>query len=68
MAKKLVDIDTEALEEARRILGVESYKDTVNAGLREIIAAAARRREIERFTDPRPRDIDDPEIVATAWR
>lgn len=68
MAKKLVDIDVEALEEARRVLGVESYKDTVNAGLREIIAAAARRREIERFTDARPRDIDDPEVVARAWR
>jgi hypothetical protein len=42
--------------------------DTVNAGLREIIAAAARRREIGRFTDPEPRDVDDPEIVAGAWR
>jgi hypothetical protein len=40
----------------------------VNAGLREIIASAARRREVERFTDPEPRDIDDPDIVATAWR
>ena len=39
MAKKLVDVDVEALEEARRILGVETYKDTVNAGLREIIAS-----------------------------
>ena len=68
MAKKLVDIDVDALEEARRILGVESYKDTVNAGLREIIAAAARRREVQRFTDPQPSDIDDPDVVATAWR
>ena len=68
MTKKLVDIDVEALEEARRILGVESYKDTVNAGLREIIAAAARRREVQRFTDPEPRDIDDPDILAAAWQ
>ena len=68
MAKKLVDIDVDVLEEARRILGVESYKDTVNAGLREIIAAAARRRQIERFTDPEPHDLDEPDIVATAWR
>jgi Arc/MetJ family transcription regulator len=68
MAKKLVDIDVAALEEARRILGVTTYKDTVNAGLREIIAAAARRREIERFLDPEPHDVEDPDIVATAWR
>lgn len=68
MAKKLVDIDVAALDEARRILGVATYKETVNAGLREIIAGAARRREIERFTDPEPHDIDDPNVVATAWR
>ena len=68
MAKKLVDIDVDALEEARRILGVESYKDTVNAGLREIIAAAARRRQVQRFTDPQPSDVDDPDVVASAWR
>ena len=68
MAKKLVDIDIEALEEARQILGGTSYKDTVNAGLREIIASQARRREVQRFTDPDPRDVDDPEIVASAWR
>ena len=68
MAKKLVDIDVAALDEARRILGATSNKETVNAGLREIIAAAARRREIERFTDPEPHDVDDPSVVATAWR
>ena len=68
MAKKLVDIDIAALDEARRILGVTTYKETVNAGLREIIAAAARRREIARFTDPEPQDIDDPDVVAGAWR
>ena len=68
MAKKLVDIDVDALEEARRILGVESYKDTVNAGLREIIAAAARRRQVQRFTDPQPSDVDDPDVVTSAWR
>ena len=68
MAKKLIDVDTDALDEARRILGTKSYKETVNAGLREIIAAEARRREIVRFLDPAPRDIDDPDVVATAWR
>ena len=68
MAKKLIDIDVAALDEARRILGATSYKETVNAGLREIIATAARRRQVERFTDPEPQDIDDPEVVASAWR
>lgn len=68
MAKKLIDIDVEMLEEAKRILGAATYKETVNAGLREIIAVAARRSQIERFLSPEPLDIDDPAIVASAWR
>ncbi|HEU0127755.1 MAG TPA: type II toxin-antitoxin system VapB family antitoxin [Pseudonocardiaceae bacterium] len=68
MAKKLVDIDVEILEEAKRILGLDSYKETVNAGLREIIAAAARRREIERFTSTDQQDVEDPDVISSAWR
>jgi len=68
MTKKLVDIDVEILEEAKRILGLGSYKETVNAGLREIIAAAARRREIERFTSTDEHDVEDPDMIASAWR
>jgi Arc/MetJ family transcription regulator len=68
VAKKLIDIDIELLERAKEIIGAETYKETVNAGLREIIATAARRREIERLLDPEPSDIEDPEIMAQAWR
>jgi len=68
MAKKLIDLDVAALEEAKSILGVATYRETVNAGLREIIAAAARRRQIERFTAPEPDDIEDAAVVASAWR
>lgn len=68
MAKKLIDIDVEALEEAKRILGLGSYKETVNAGLHEIIATAARRREIERFTSTDQHDVEDPDVIASAWR
>lgn len=68
MAKKLVDVDVEALEEAKRILGAHTDKETVNAGLREIIAAAARRREIERFLSTEQRDVEDTEVTGSAWR
>jgi hypothetical protein len=36
--------------------------------LREIIATAARRAQIERLLDPEPSDIEDPVIMASAWR
>lgn len=68
MAKKLIDIDLELLERAKEILGAETYKETVNAGLREVIATAARRQQIERLLDPEPSDIEDPVIMASAWR
>lgn len=68
MAKKLIDIDLEVLARAMEVSGASTYKEVVNAGLREIIATAARRREIERLLDPEPADIDDPAIVAQAWR
>lgn len=68
MSKKLIDIDDQALEEARRILGTSTYRETVNAGLREIIATQARRRQVERLLDDAPQDIEDTEITDTAWR
>lgn len=68
MSKRLIDTDDDALEEAKRILGAVSYKETVNAGLHEIVAARARRREAARFLSTERLDIDDPETRAEAWR
>jgi Arc/MetJ family transcription regulator len=44
MAKTLVDIDDDLLEAAREVLGTSTKKDTVNAALREVLAAQERRR------------------------
>jgi Arc/MetJ family transcription regulator len=44
MAKTLVDIDDNLLEAAREVLGTSTKKDTVNAALREVLAAQERRR------------------------
>jgi len=44
VTKRLVDVDDEVLGQARRILGTETLKDTVNRALREVVrrdAAAA---------------------------
>ena len=37
MTKRLVDVDDEVLAQARRILGTETMKDTVNRALREVV-------------------------------
>ena len=41
MAKKLIDIDLDVLARAMEVSGASTYKEVVNAGLREIIAAPA---------------------------
>jgi Arc/MetJ family transcription regulator len=69
MTKRLIDIDDEVLEEAKRLLGAKSNKETVNTALRDVIAAAARRRHIERITSPGyHNDLADPAVMDSAWR
>jgi Arc/MetJ family transcription regulator len=42
MTKRLVDIDDEVLEDARRLLGTATIKETVNTALAESVKAARR--------------------------
>lgn len=72
MTKRLVDIDDEVLEEARRVLGTRTIKDTVNTALRETTRAAQRREQIDRAALKRfaeaSRDLLDEDVMADAWR
>lgn len=64
MAKRLVDIEEEALEAARAHLRTATIKDTVNEALRQ--AAGARRASVKKALDflaaAKPADRND------AWR
>ncbi|MHB8556131.1 MAG: type II toxin-antitoxin system VapB family antitoxin [Candidatus Dormibacteria bacterium] len=44
MSKTLVDIDTALLEEAKRQLGTQTIKDTVNQALEAVVARSRRQR------------------------
>jgi Arc/MetJ family transcription regulator len=64
MAKHLVDIDEQALRDARAQLGVDTIKDTVNGALR--LAAVDRGTEVKRRLDALARaDLAPRE---QAWR
>ena len=70
MAKRLVDIDDEVLEEARRALGTTTIKDTVNTALDEAVRAARRRSltvEDLQAVGALLVDLGDPEVMARAW-
>ncbi|HEX9765451.1 MAG TPA: hypothetical protein VGA36_01715 [Nitriliruptorales bacterium] len=72
MTKRLVDIDDATLEEAKRILGTDTIKDTVNTALQATVRAVERRRHVDREALRRfaeaTRDLADEEIMADAWR
>lgn len=70
MAKRLVEIDDETLEEARRALGTSTIKDTVNTALVEAVKSAHRRaitaEDLMRAGELL-QDLGDPEVMARAW-
>lgn len=72
--KTTIDVDRAAADEAARLLGTATLKDTVNAALREIVAAAGRRELAQlvrsgELTVPTPHELarlDDPGIEVGA--
>jgi Arc/MetJ family transcription regulator len=70
MTKRLVDIDDEILDEARRALGTKTLKETVNESLRSIVQSHRRQKitkeDVQRFVDA-IEDLRNPEIMAKAW-
>lgn len=49
MTKTLIDIDDDRLAAAQSELGTSRTEDTVNRALAEVVALAARRRDLERL-------------------
>ncbi len=68
MTKRLIDIDDDLLDQARRLTGAVTVKETVNASLRELINAERRRRHLIRLATGEGTDIADEEVMVGAWR
>ena len=49
MAKRLVDIDDDLLDRARRAAGTPTIKATVEAGLRRLVGAELTERHVRRL-------------------
>ena len=72
MTKRLIDVEDDALDAARRVLGTETIKDTVNTALRASVQAVERRERLDvaalkRFADA-SRDLLDEDVMADARR
>ena len=66
--KTSVEINEELLESVRRILDTSTVKETVERAFQEIVRREARREEIESLRTMRGMDLDNPEVMAGAWR
>ena len=68
MPKRLIDLDDELLEAAKRELGTTGVSDTVRAALQQAAAASARARQVEWLTSGGLGEIADPERRGQVWR
>ncbi len=68
MAKTLIDVDEEYLAAAQQALHTETKKDTVNAALRAVAALAARRRDLRRLASGGLPDLEDEQVMRSAWQ
>lgn len=62
--KTTIELDPGLVARARKILGTNGFKDTIEAALREVIALDARFRAI---ADLQSRDINSDELRDEAW-
>ena len=66
--KTLIDLDEECLAAAKEALQTTTKKDTVNRALAEVVAIAARRRDLARLRSEEAADLGDTAIMTSAWR
>ena len=68
MHRTTLEIDERKLAKARRVLGTKGIKDTIERALDEVIAYEARRKAVERLRTMDGLELNDPGVMATAWR
>lgn len=66
--KTSLEIDFAKVEGAKEVLGTATLTDTVDAALTEIVKLGQRRKLIEILFDSDALDLDDPDVMAGAWR
>jgi len=66
--RTLVEIDPELLDSAKDILGTTTIKETVDRALREVVRTRAIREHLAQMHTLEGLDLDDPDVMAQAWR
>jgi hypothetical protein len=66
--KTSFEVDFDKVQSAKEILGTRTLTDTVDAALDEVINLEQRRRLLEMLFTPGRLQLDDPDVMARAWR
>jgi Arc/MetJ family transcription regulator len=66
--KTTVAVDDDLIRQVEALLGTRGITATVDAALREVTSRAARRAAVDELVLRDGIDLDDPEVMAGAWR
>jgi hypothetical protein len=66
--KTSFEVDFNKVESVKEILGTRTLTDTVDAALDEVIKLQHRRHLVELLFTPGRLQLDDPDVMAGAWR
>ena len=66
--KTSFEVDFKKVEQAKAVLGTTTLTDTVDAALGEVIRLHERRRLVEMLFTPGTLDLDDDDVMRSAWR
>jgi hypothetical protein len=66
--KTSFDVDFAKVDAARKILGTKTLTETVDAALDEVMKLRQRQRLVELLFTPGALELDDPDVMAGAWR
>ncbi len=68
MPKTTIDIDSQKATKARRLLGTQTLRETVDRALDVVIQDDARRRSIDRLERMDGLDLHRERVMREAWR
>lgn len=66
--KTSFEVDFDKLEAARKLLGTRTLTETVDAALDEVVKIQKRRELFELLSTPGVHALNDPDVMAGAWR
>jgi hypothetical protein len=66
--KTSFEVDFAKIDAAKDILGTTTLTDTVDGALGEVIKLEQRQRLVELLFDSDALQLDDPDVMARAWR